>query len=90
MLAPIIPLHIHEEGSNVRHGCNRHDAFVQVRCERTARERRIAAIAGPDNADTCRVCQALLHQRLHAISDVILHLAAPLPLAENPVLSSVA
>ncbi|MNX22226.1 hypothetical protein D3C86_522050 [compost metagenome] len=63
---------------------------IQVRREGDPRQRGVTAVAGAIDADALGVGDALPHQPLHAVRDVVLHLQAPLPEAGLPEVAAVA
>jgi len=56
--------------------CNR--AAVDSRLQSHARQRRVAAVAGADDADTGRIDQSVRNQLRHTVGQVSLHFAPPL------------
>ncbi len=83
-------LRVTEHRREVRDTVDADGARVEVRRQRRARQRREAAVARADDADAPWIHQAARDQRLHAVGDVVLHQAAPLAIAGEPVRLAVA
>ena len=79
-----------QEGEQVGDTHIVHRSSVQIRRQRDACERRIAAVTGAINSDSFRVGNALGNQPLHAVGDVVLHAQAPLAKAGFPELATIA
>src|SRR5204863_7607416 len=66
-----------EQGDQVRRPDDIDRGAVEIRRKRDARKRSVTAVGASEDSDALGVCRALSDEVLDAVSDVVLHFAAP-------------